>query len=322
MWTLTVKTLDGSNHKFEEINPDNTVRELKEQISERVGIPADRQRLIFCGRVLSDEKKVSEYQVEGRVVHLVARAPPGQGGQDGPDRVAESEARARSRGASPAAGRHRHTAHFHVHGGERVGAIGQSSPQVRLNLARDMIRQANAAMDVMEGRQTGSPQQEQSTAEPASNNGSGIDNALPGGAPAPGGAAGLTGFTTGPIQFMGPSGLTGEATATIHVQTESQGPPPPGLAEAISAMVQQYHGSGAEGGHISLRVENGRVVRENQESGSGPASTSTTTTTGTSASAASTTGTPGTPGSSIRHPPPSVLAEVLELYNTAQTRYI
>ena len=328
MWTLTVKTLDGSNHKFEEINPENTVRELKEQISERVGIPADRQRLIFCGRVLSDEKKVSEYQVEGRVVHLVARAPPGQGGQDGPDRVAESEARARSRGASPAGGRHRHTAHFHVHGGERVGAIGQSSPQVRLNLARDMIRQANAAMDVMEGgeRQAASPQQEQPTAEPSSN-GSGIDNALPGGASGSGGdaAAGLTGFTTGPIQFMGPSGMTGEATATIHVQTESQGPPPPGLAEAISAMVQQYHGSGAEGGHISLRVENGRVVRESQESGSGsgPTSTSTTstTTTGTSASGASTTGAAGTPGSSIRHPPPSVLAEVLELFNTAQARY-
>ena len=330
MWTLTVKTLDGSNHKFEEINPENTVRELKEQISERVGIPADRQRLIFCGRVLSDEKTVSEYQVEGRVVHLVARAPPGQGGQDGPDRVAESEARARSRGASPAGGRHRHTAHFHVHGGERVGAIGQSSPQVRLNLARDMIRQANAAMDVMEGgeRQAASPQQEQTTAEPASNGSSNIDNALPGGATGPGGttgpggAAGLTGFTTGPIQFMGPSGMTGEATATIHVQTESQGPPPPGLAEAISAMVQQYHGSGAEGGHISLRVENGRVVRESQEAGSGSGPTSTSATTGTSASGASTTGAVGTPGSSIRHPPPSVLAEVLELFNTAQARYV
>merc|ERR1719312_303041 len=179
-----------------------------------------------------------------------------------------------------------------------------------------MIRQANAAMDVMEGgeRQAASPQQEQTTAEPASNGSSNIDNALPGGATGPGGttgpggAAGLTGFTTGPIQFMGPSGMTGEATATIHVQTESQGPPPPGLAEAISAMVQQYHGSGAEGGHISLRVENGRVVRESQETGSGSGPTSTSATTGTSASGASTAGAAGaagTPGSSIRHPPPS-----------------
>ena len=155
-----------------------------------------------------------------------------------------------------------------------------------------------------------------SRVEPASN-GSGIDNALPGGASGSGGdaAAGLTGFTTGPIQFMGPSGMTGEATATIHVQTESQGPPPPGLAEAISAMVQQYHGSGAESGHISLRVENGRVVRDSQEGGTA----SPSTTTGTSASEASATGTPGAP-SSIRHPPPSVLAEVLELFNTAQAR--
>ena len=117
---------------------------------------------------------------------------------------------------------------------------------------------------------------------------------------------------------MGPSGITGEATATIHVQTESQGPPPPGLAEAISAMVQQYHGSGAEGGHISLRVENGRVVRENQEAGSSAAGpTSTSATTGTSSSGAA-----GAPGSSIRHPPPSVLADVLELFNTAQARCV
>ena len=111
MWTVTIKTLDGSNHKFETVEPEKTVKELKEQIAGTVGIPADRQRLIFCGRVLADEKKVSDYQVEGRVIHLVARPPPGAGGSEGPDRVAESEARARSRGASPAA-RHRHSEYW------------------------------------------------------------------------------------------------------------------------------------------------------------------------------------------------------------------
>merc|ERR1719320_1117160 len=174
------------------------------------------------------------------------------------------------------------------------------------------IRKANAVMDRMERGEGAEPGGQDDGVE---DGGDGGNSAGGGGAPA--------GFSSGPVQFS----LGGiPAEATIHVQAEGS-PSQGGLAETISAMVQQATTAMAtatvETGNFSVRVENGRVVREQGGSGAGTQADSSNGGNGgaaaTAPGGASGASGPGSP-SGIRHPPPSVLAEVMDLYNQAQAR--
>ncbi|KIO28630.1 hypothetical protein M407DRAFT_242945 [Tulasnella calospora MUT 4182] len=62
------------------ITLDKTVKDLKDAVASQSDVPADRQRLIYSGRVLKDEEVLSTYKIQsGHTVHMVkgvARTQP------------------------------------------------------------------------------------------------------------------------------------------------------------------------------------------------------------------------------------------------------
>ncbi|KAI0990571.1 hypothetical protein GJ496_008761 [Pomphorhynchus laevis] len=68
---LKVKTLTGQEVEID-VDPTDRIERIKEIVEEKEGIPPIQQRLIFGGRQLSDDKKVSDYKIAGgSVLHLV-----------------------------------------------------------------------------------------------------------------------------------------------------------------------------------------------------------------------------------------------------------